>query len=343
MPVTVDWRNLTPFYVVTLQKYLLKKNNMKTICAISILTLMTSMLSFAQSAKKPTLMILPSDNWCVQRYFTQDFSNQGQTVRVPNYQQAFQEDTEIGAVISKVGGLLTGCGYSIKDAEQGIKSLATREAEDNVTTSKTTGAALAETPLDILKRRLKSDVVIQIGWNLNRESNGRSVTFNIEAFDSYTNKRIASSTGTTMASGDPIPVILEQGVKQHIAEFDQQMAQWYNDQQTNGREIVLTVRCWDSWENDLETEYNGDELTDCIQNWINDHTVNNSFNLSDGTETFAQFEQVRIPLFDEKGKAMDARSFATNLRKYLQQPPFNITSKVIIRGLGEAVLVLGEK
>ena len=154
----------------------------RTICMLSstykrilplFLALLVSSSIYSQTAKKPTIMILPSDNWCVQRYFTQEFSNQGQTVRIPNYQQAFQEDIEIGTVISKVGGLLTGMGYSIKDAEQGIKSLATREAEDNVTMIKTSGASLAETPLDILKRRLKSDIVIQIGWNLNREANGR--------------------------------------------------------------------------------------------------------------------------------------------------------------------------
>lgn len=121
------------------------------------------------------------------------------------------------------------------------------------------------------------------------------------------------------------------------------MEQWFADQQKNGREISLTVRCWDSWENDLETEYNGEELTDCIQSWLQKNCVNGAFNLSDGTESFAQFEQVRIPLQDEKGRAMDARAFATNLRKFLQKEPFNITSKVIIRGLGEAVLILGEK
>ena len=71
--------------------------------------------------------------------------------------------------------------------------------------------------------------------------------------------------------------------------------------------------------------------------------VNGTFNLSDGTESFAQFEQVRIPLFDDKGMAMDARAFATKLRKYLQQPPFSITSKVMVRGLGEAIVILGEK
>lgn len=313
-----------------------------------IVAIVTAMFAFkqhgtAQTAKKPTLMILPSDNWCVQRYFTLNFSNQGQTVKVPNYQQAFQEDTEIGSVISKIGGVLIEYGYSIKDAEQGIKTLATKEAEDNVTTSKTSGASLTETPLDILKRRLKSDIVIQIGWNLNRQSGGRSVTFNIEAFDAYTNKRIASSTGTTKPSSDPIPVILEQAVKARAKEFDKQMDDWYADQRKNGREITITVRCWDNWDKDLETEYGGEELTDCIQNWMRENTVKGAFNLSDGTENFAQFEQVRIPLFDDKGRAMDARAFATALRKHLQASPYGITSKVMVRGLGEAVIVLGEK
>lgn len=63
--------------------------------------------SSAQAAKKPTVMILPSDNWCTQRYFTTNFSNQGTNVKVPNYQQAFTEDLELPQVISKVGGVLT--------------------------------------------------------------------------------------------------------------------------------------------------------------------------------------------------------------------------------------------
>jgi len=50
-------------------------------------------------AKKPTLMILPSDNWCEQRYFMVEFDNQGTKQRVPNYKQAFQEDGELGHVM----------------------------------------------------------------------------------------------------------------------------------------------------------------------------------------------------------------------------------------------------
>ncbi len=279
----------------------------------------------------------------MQRYFMTNFSNQGSTVKVPNYQQAFMEDTELPQVISKVGGVLTELGYSLKDAEQEIKSLATKTAEDNVTTSKTSGANLVESPLDILKRRIKSDIIIQIWWKLNKEAKGRSASFILEAFDAYTNKRIATSSGTTKASNEVVPILLEQAVKEYVAAFDQQMDKWYADQQQNGREISLTIRCWDSWENDLETEYAGEELTDCIQNWLQEHTVNGVFNLTDGTESFAQFEQVRIPLSDERGRALDARAFANELRKHLRQAPFEITSKVIVRGLGEAILVLGEK
>ena len=262
---------------------------------------------------------------------------------MPDYQKAFMEDTELPQVISKVGGVLTELGYSLKDAEQAIKGLNTRTAEDNVTASKTSGASLLETPLDVLKRRVKADVVIQIWWNLNRDGGKHSASFTLEAFDAYTNKRIATSTGTTESSNVPIPVLLEEAVKENIKPFDKQMDAWYDDQKKYGREIVLTVRCWDNWENDLETEYDGNELTDCIQDWLQKNAVNGAFNLSDASETFAQFEQVRIPLVGKNGREMDARTFATELRKYLEKSPFNITSKVMMRGLGEAIIVLGEK
>lgn len=309
----------------------------------SIVLLLNVLAVFSQQGKKPTVTILPSDNWCTQRYFTTRFNNQGKILELPNYQQAFLEDSELGLVISKIGELLTNYGYSLKDAEQEIKNLTIKTAENNVTLSKTSGAVLVESPLDELKRKLKSDILIQLWWYVNKERKGNSVSFTLEAFDSYTNKRIATSTGTGKVSQKTIPIMLEDAIKDKVKEFDRQMTFWYNQQLLNGREISITIRCWDSWENDLETIYENDELADCIQNWFYNNTVNHEFNYSDGTESFIQFEQVRIPLFDKRGRAMDARAFTTELKKYLQKPPYNIESKVIVRGLGETILVLGEK
>lgn len=301
------------------------------------------LLSSIAQEKKPTLMILPSDHWCTQRYFMTTFDNQGLTVSVPDYQSAFREDLELGPVISKVGELLTARGYSLKDCEQELKVLNQRMAEDNLTMSKTSGSSLAESPLDLLKRRTKSDIIVQVDWRVNKETAGKSITYTLEAFDAYTSKRIATSTGTGPVSNESVPWMLEQAVKEHIADFDNQMFFYFKDLFTHGREIILTVRCWDSWEGDLETEYGGEELMDCIQDWVRRHTVNGNFNLTDATESFLQFEQVRIPFFDDKGNALDARGFANELKKALRKEPYGITSKVLVRGLGEATVVLGEK
>lgn len=293
--------------------------------------------------KKPTLMLLPSDNWCTQRFFTQTFDNQGIKVRIPDYQRAFQEDIELKNVLAKVRELLISRGYSVKDCAQELNNIATKTAEDNVTMSKTSGASLTESPLDMLKRRTQADILIKVDWNVNKSQGSQSVTFILEAVDTYTSKNIASVSGTGPMSNNIIASQLEAAIENHINSFDSQMTMYYNDLEKKGREIVFTVRCWDSWDNDLETEYDGEELVDCIQNWMRKNTVNGSFNLSDGTENFAQFEQVRIPFFDANGNAMDARAFATMLRKYLAKEPYFITAKVMVRGLGEAIIVLGEK
>lgn len=307
---------------------------------LAALLMLASFNGMAQ--KKPTIMILPSDHWCDMRYFMTTYDNQGTKVKTPDYQKAFIEDTEIGPVVSKIGQVLTDMGYSLKDAEQEIKSINTKTAEDNMTMSKTSGASLVESPLDMLKRRIKCDILIQVSWDLSRSAGGRSTTFTLEAFDSYTNKRIATSTGNIEGQGS-VADLLFTAVKKNAKPFDKQMDSWFAEQNKKGREINLTIRCWDSWDQDLESEYEGEELTDCIQNWLRQNCVGGVFNMSDGTEAFVQFEQVRIPLADEKGNALDARGFATKLRKYLAKPPFNITAKVMQRGLGEAILVLGEK
>lgn len=302
---------------------------------------LSSIVGNAQS-KKPTIMVLPSDNWCDQRFFMTSFEDQGNKISVPDYQTAFREDSEIGAVVSQIGELLTELGYSLKDSEQEIKRLSIVQAEDNVTQSKN-GSILGESPLDILKRRTKSDIIIQIGWQVNKESKGKSVSFIIEAFDTYTSKRVATATGISKSSNDIVPRILASSVKQHIKKFDDQMTQYFNSLQNNGREIVLTIRRWNNWENDLDTEIEGEELIDIIQKWLTKNTINGNYNLTDYTENVAQFEQVKIPLYNKNGIAIDARSYATELRKYLSQNPYNIPSKVMTRGLGEAIIVLGEK
>ena len=295
-------------------------------------------------AKKPTLMILPSDNWCTQRYFMTEFNNQGTKIQIPDYKAAFQQDVEIGQVISKIGSLMVDRGFPLKDAEQELKNIEARNAEDNMTTSTTSGSEIAESPIDKLKKTAKADILIQIWWKVNKTDQGKSVSFILEAFDSYTSKRIASSSGTSQPSQKEIvPVLLEKAILENIETFTNQLQLHFNDMFDNGREIIMTVKCWESWDKNFETEINGEELTDHINKWMQENTVKSRFNMSDATENRIRFEQVRIPLYNKNNQPLDARQFAKDLQKFLKAPPFSFEVKLMTRGLGEAILVVGEK
>lgn len=307
------------------------------------LLLVLPQLIFAQ-AKKPTLMILPSDNWCEQRYFMTEFDNQGTKQKVPNYKQVFQEDTEIGQVISKIGSLMIDRGFPLKDAEQEIKAIEARTVEDNMTSSVASGSSIAESPLDKLKNKAKADIIIQIWWKVNKTDQGKSISFILEAFDAYTSKRIAAATGNgTPNQSDIVPVLLQNAILNNIDPFVAQLQKHFDDMMLNGREIMLTVKRWKTWDKNLETEVAGEEITDHITNWMQKNTVNGRFTNSDATENVLKFDQVRIPLYDATNKALDARSFAKGLQKFLKAAPYNFEVKLMTRGLGEAILILGEK
>ena len=307
-----------------------------------VLFIMTNSV-FGQ-AKKPTLMILPSDNWCEQRFFNTVFDNQGTKQKVPNYKQAFQEDTEIGQVISKIGSLMIDRGFPLKDAEQELKAIEARNAEDNMTTSTASGSSISESPLDKLKNKSKADIIIQIWWKVNKTEQGKSVSFILEAFDTYTSKRIASSTGNgTPNNTDIVPVLLQNAILANIDPFAAQLQSHFDDMFNNGREILLTVKKWNNWDKNLETEIEGKEIKDYVNEWLQKNTVKGKFSMADATENIIRCDQVRIPLYDVNNNALDARQFTKGLQKYLKAAPFNFEVKLMTRGLGEAIIVIGEK
>ena len=136
---------------------------------------------------------------------------------------------------------------------------------------------------------------------------------------------------------------LQNAVLANIDLFAKQIQSHFEDMVYHGREITLTVKKWNNWEKNMETEINGEELTEHINKWMRENTVQGKFNMSDATENIIRFEQVRIPLYDNDNNGIDARHFAKGLQKYLKGVPYNFEVKLMTRGLGEAILVLGEK
>lgn len=303
--------------------------------------LLCSMITFAQTAKKPTIMVIPSDHWCTSRYFTKTMDNQGKKVTINDYEAAFREDAELYSVAAKIGEIMAADGYPVKDYMQEYKSLMDEQTEEEVTMS-SMGSMLEETPLDMLRSRVKYDIELRVDWMVHQEKNGRSVSVSIAAIDTYSNKQVAAASGTCNAADKIIARLIEDALNKQMGGFTQQLNNHFADLTQNGREITLQIRVWDSGSITLEDEKaEGVALIDMISSWVEDNTVAGAFNLTSNTESRAKFEQVRIPMLNAKERAMDARMFANQLRQYLKTQ--GVDSKVMNKGLGDATLILGEK
>jgi hypothetical protein len=311
------------------------------------LVLFVSVNLFSQ-AKRPTIMVVPSDNWCFQNGFMETIDNQGITEKRPNYSKALIENSDLINVITKINGLMADRGFPLQNLEEALKTVKQNAAENMVMQSKASGAGVTESAYEQLMNVVKSDIIIKIGWTVTKSGFNKSIQINMEAVDAYTNESIASQNppGQPSSTAD-LPSMLSESVLSVIDNFNSRLQQHFDDLFANGRKITVRLNRFSSWDGDFEKEYdfNGstEELGAIIEDWFSKNTVKGRFNATTATENVMRFELVRIPMFDEKGKAIDARDFCRNLQKYLQSPPYNITNKLVKKGQGEVWLILGEK
>jgi hypothetical protein len=311
----------------------------KTILVIAGMLLSATLFS---QARKPRLMVVPSDNWCVQNGFFDEYDIMGTKEKRPNYKMAFQGNSELILVISKINELMANRGFPLENLETAIKSVEYENAERSLLTSES-GAEAAESPIDILKQTVQADIWLQITWQVNVVGPKKSVTFILQGLDAYSNKEVASASGT----GEPsisaaLPVLLEEAVLSRIDGFNNNLQTHFDDLFTNGREIALEIGIWDTFTGNLNTEYRGREINEIIEDWVYDNTKGNRFSVTGVTRNRMTFRQVRIEMYDNRNRSQDARVWARELQRYLQSA-YQIESTLLTRGLGQATLMLGER
>ena len=308
-----------------------------------LLALFLSVDMFSQ-AKLPKLMVVPSDVWCVEHHFVDTVDVLGQVEVIPDYKRALQSSRELMAVISKINILMADRGFPLQDLSQAIRSIQRIDQENSVLRTKESGAGLLESPLDRLRRTAKADIILEVDWGINQTGPKRSVTYNLRGLDAYSNKQVAGAEGTGAPSfSAELPILIEEAVMNHMDNFTAQLRQHFDDILAKGRETIIELQIPDNGQDlDFETEFNDKELGEIITQWMVDNTVEKRFSKSESTGNYLLFEQVRIPLYN-KDTPLDADGFARQLRNYLRKAPYRINCKVVNRGLGRCLLIVGEK
>lgn len=302
--------------------------------------------AFAQ-AKKPTIMVVPSRQWCFQRGYYTTFDNFGTPEKVPDYQKAIDENPDLILVISKINTLYTDRGYPLKDLSQVLQSIRSGSAEDAALSldRETSGqGAIAESLFDKIRNVAKADILIEIQWNINTAGPQKAVTYIMRGLDAYSDKQIAGSEGTGQGSiSSTVPVLLQEIVLQHIDNFNSRLQAHFDDLFANGREIKIEFRRDASWARNFESQFGSDQLSFILEDWMAANTVKGRFSTDEATENKVVFSQVRIPLYDANQRAIDARAYGRNIQRYLRAAPLGIDAKIVTKGLGYIQVICSQK
>lgn len=321
----------------------------KTILATVFILVSVSIFS---QARRPTIMVVPSDQYCISRGYKMEFEVMGQRQTLPDYKAAMQNDAELRMVITKMGEIMADRGFPLKDLEMELRNMEREAAEIAMLTSTSSGSEIAESPIDILKRTARADIIMDLSFDIQRQGPHRYISFNLRGLDAYTAKQVAGAAGAGSPSSAATPeLLLEEAVLSHMDGFNAGLMRHFEDMFDRGREVSVMVRVWDNWyDGDLETYFDFDgeekELLEHIEDWFFDNTVQGRFSLADASQNLMRLDQVRIPMMrvDNRGRerAVDTRGFVSELRRHLHQN-FGIESKIYMRGLGEAWLIVGER
>lgn len=297
-------------------------------CVVSAFTL--------NAGAPPTIMFLPDKAWCNANGYVDRSEHNGKTRISEKYDEAFL-NTDLKNVVVQLNGLMKDNGLPAKDYGASSEIDDEEEMEEEAYNEDTqSGGEMEMTAYEALMNKLRPDILIRVGWDVNTVGFSRTISYRMEAIDSYSGKSIAQVTGETptLKTTIPIAAALKNAATEHMGEFISRLQEHFDDLQTNGREITVACRIGNNGSGiNFNSEYNGKPLSTIISDWMNDNTVNHVYSTRSSSRNRINFEQVRIPFKDSGGRVMQAKEFVEQLQNYLRNN-CNLKCENTTKGLG---------
>lgn len=326
---------------------------MKRILVLFVALLSINIAAFGQ-AKKPVIMVVPNDSWCLRNGYVMEFDNMGAKTIIPDYERAFLENSEVKVMISAIADFMAQNDFPIQSLEYELKRLKQESAEMALMMGKNDGGMIVETPIERLRRSAKADIILNLDYTIRKMGPRKKIEYNLEAIDAYTSKIISGNQGTSsdVSTTDSNTAVLQESVLSFKDNFLSALENHFNDLFTNGREVTVTLLRYDTCPIDFQEEFeiNGMyfELRDIIDAWFSEKSVEGRYSMESSSANRMRFNQVRIPVYDVnpltgKQTAIDASGFVRDLVNTLKRDPYNLVVGVTPKGLGEVWITIGDK
>ena len=301
---------------------------------------------------KPMLMVVPSDVYCNEMGYVQQWKDEnGKTQTIVNYDIFGREDSrDLRLVIASLNEIFKNKGFETQSLEFLLKSMK-QEDQENALVGDDYGldGAIAESPIDRIKRTANVDFIVDLDFEVMEKGMGRYITFNMRAVDVSANAReIAHAHGDGKPSNSAtINTLLEEAVLNHMDMFCKKLQDEFANMSQNGRQITVKIKRTDNSEYNLLKDtfmFEGEQTTlgDIIYYWLQDNTVDNNPTRTI-TPNVLTFNQVMIPLTKTGRRGaiqrVDTQDYLTGLQSYLRNN-YNIEGTIYMRGPSEVWLIL---
>ena len=304
---------------------------------LSLILLVIGLTVNAQG-KKPRIIIVPSEIWCAEN----GYSSNG----VIDYKKALTENSTLLSIITEGNQFFSNNGFELTNLNDVLNQLVKDEAI-NMTLENKNSFGVSESFFDQIMRTAQADVWIQIYFDIREENFGkRYCQFNVQVIDSYSKKQLAGNSNRTQSSSADPEILAKTAVIDQFGQMISTLMNSFQDKLATGRDGRLVLKIWESSNIDFETIYNSeeyemeDELRYIIEEWIYVNSMGGNFNTGQSSSTSLEFYDVKIPIVNDRGRKIDTQYFLRGLQRTLRNEPFNLETKLVQIGLGEAWLII---
>ena len=314
---------------------------------IFLLSVLSVTVSAQDSVRmqKPRVMVVPEEAFCINAGMYKQ-STKGE--KVADYIRALRNDDVLDA-INSIENQMAAYGFQLTNLQQSLDILKEEATLDNALVAKDDGA-IVEDDLDKLTRVASADILVKVSPKISNFGPQQRLEFRVSSIDCASKKALQAFGPVTKTSAGAANQMIRAAISDNIETFATGLLRHFDDMKKNGREGSIVIKIADTCPLNLESSitYNGVdcELSDIIEMWIAENTVNGAYTGAKTSRVVMKFDQVRIPLQGKSvfGKpiSLSMESFVkTGLVKLLSEQGISVSTHAV--GIGMVYLILGGK
>ncbi|MDR1761685.1 MAG: DUF6175 family protein [Bacteroidales bacterium] len=249
---------------------------------ILIVSMLFCLTSFAQNVIQPKIMVIP-------------YTKEGEDIRT-----ILEKDANKRIILTKIKEAFDGKGYTTVDFTARLKAAESGQIFNSDNKSDLKSQIIEMSGADIYVEAEITCIQANVAGQSKPESDVKII---ITGYECATGNSLANKVGESgKFYTDDIGKLAMRAIGSCIDDFLNVMQAKFSDIAENGKSVIIHIGFDDNSRYTMQSEVGtqGLQLSDEIELWISEKAYKNNYHLQGATKNLMIFDDVKVPLIDEK-------------------------------------------